>query len=464
MDNAKKAKKQYSNIKEKYPDSKKYNKHFTYEDRLWIEKVISDNRDPQTGAMTIMLKDIGGMMENDPSTISKEVKLHRFFHKRNTYMDFKLINSLCKNFEECTKKTNCIYKNSLDKLRMPCINECSDFEELICPYLKKFPWVCNGCPNVKKCRLNKYFYHAKFAQDNYEKKLVESRTGINLTPEQFMTLDNIVSPAVTDKKQPIMHIYKANEKDIPVSVRTVYNYVKLGFLSAKPIDLRRAVKYKPRYKSKQSKAVFRQIKIGRTYEDYTKYMNENHNVSVVEMDTVESANKSAYLLTLHFINSNLQLAYILPTKEAAGVVAVFDDLEEKLGTEAFKQIFQVILTDNGTEFSNPKGIETNSNTGEIRSKVFFCHPYSSFEKGACEKNHEFIRYFFPKKFDFKDYTQNQIDLMMSHINSTIRDKFKSCPIDIFTSINGKDILDKLNIHKIEPNEVILDKKVLDEIK
>ena len=65
-----------TNTKIKYVDSKNYNKHFSLDDRIKIQKIISEHRD-EIGKLTIMLKDVGNMLQNDPSTISKEVKLHR---------------------------------------------------------------------------------------------------------------------------------------------------------------------------------------------------------------------------------------------------------------------------------------------------------------------------------------------------------------------------------------------------
>ena len=70
------------NTKVKYTNSKRYQKHFTLDDRIMIQKIITEHRDKE-GKLTILLKDIGNMLENDPSSISKEVKLHRIFKGRN---------------------------------------------------------------------------------------------------------------------------------------------------------------------------------------------------------------------------------------------------------------------------------------------------------------------------------------------------------------------------------------------
>ena len=88
------------NTKIKYTESDKYQKHFTLDDRITIQKIITEHRD-ENGKLTILLKDIGNMMENDPSTISKEVKLHRLFKGRNSSQQLGIYNSICDKYKEC---------------------------------------------------------------------------------------------------------------------------------------------------------------------------------------------------------------------------------------------------------------------------------------------------------------------------------------------------------------------------
>ena len=115
----------------------------------------------------------------------------------------------------------------------------------------------------------------------------------------------------------------------------------------------------------------------------------------------------------------------------------------------------MILTDNGTEFSDPEAIKFEPETGELRSHVFFCHPYASYEKPHCERNHEYIRYFSPKGTVFDFFNQELVNLMMSHINSTKRPSVKGTPYDFMILAFGKDVLDLLKIKKIDSNMVIL---------
>ena len=166
------------NTKVKYIDSPNYQKHFTLDDRIKIQKIISEHRD-DSGKLTIMLKDIGNMLSNDPSTISKEVKLHRIFKNHSDDKRLGAYNAICSKFKEC-KKNACIeyYPHMLLKNYCKCIDRCKDYEEYVCPHLKKFPWVCNGCPKATGCHLNKYYYYADCADKDYKLTLKETNRSL----------------------------------------------------------------------------------------------------------------------------------------------------------------------------------------------------------------------------------------------------------------------------------------------
>lgn len=438
------------NIKTKYTDSNNYQKHFTLDDRIMIQKIITEHRD-DNGFMSIKLKDIGNILQKDPSSISKEVKLHRIKKERKDYFAYKFLNSICENYSKCN--TCAPNSNKFLKSYSKCIMSCNEFKELVCPHLKKFPWVCNGCKKSQKCHLNKYYYYSDIANKEYKLVLSESREGINLTLDEFKILDHTVSTYVL-AGQPIYHIFSSN--DLPVSERTIYNYFEKGYLTAKNIDLRRKVTYKKRKERKLDKTILRKIKQGRTYEDYLNYIKSNPEASIVEMDTViSSGDSNKALLTLHFVKYHFQLAYLLEAKDVINITNTINSICDEIGIDNFKMLFEVILTDNGKEFSDPEAIEVEPKTGEIRSKIFFCHAYSSYEKGHCEKNHEYIRYILPKGTSFSFLTQDKCNLMMSHINSTIRPSVKGSPYDFMALSYGTEVLDLLKIKKIDSKEVTL---------
>ncbi len=437
----------------------KYNKHTTLDDRIKIQKIITEHRNDD-GSLSLKLVDIANMLEKDPSTISKEVKLHRIESQPKDTMQIQTLNKTCKHFEECTlvDHINPYGVSAFCKNTFACIKTCKSFEKAACPNTKKFPWVCNGCPKIKKCQFTKYLYYGDQAQKDYEETLVECRQGIDMTSDEFKILDHTVSTLIR-KGQPIAHICLTNK--LGVSERTIYNYINNGFLSAKRHETRRMVRYKKRYKHKISKADMKRLKEGRSYEDYLQFQWMHPELSIVQMDTVEGTKDSTKrLLTLHFLQTNFQLAILMPDGEKESVNKVINDIYAALGKELFMNMFSIILTDNGVEFADPIAIEFDPATGEKRTNLFFCHAYHSYEKGSCEKNHEYIRYVLPKGTSFAFLTEEKALLMMSHVNSTVRPSFKRSPYELMEFMYGTDVIDKFQIKKIDPQDIILKPELL----
>ena len=130
-------------------------------------------------------------------------------------------------------------------------------------------------------------------------------------------------------------------------------------------------------------------KVGHFYEDYLRYIEENDTFTV-EMDCVEgNAEGHKVLLTFTFRKTNLMLIFLLENQTQEEVLKVFAWLEAKLGTARFKKLFEVILTDGGSEFADRIGMETSTDGKTQRTIVFYCDPYSFWQKGCCEKNHEY---------------------------------------------------------------------------
>ena len=140
--------------------------------------------------------------------------------------------------------------------------------------------------------------------------------------------------------------------------------------------MRRRVRYKVRKKPTRVSLSAREFRIGRNYDDFQKLLKENPSLPVVEMDTVEGSKKngSKVFLTMLFRNCSLMIIFLLEEKTQTCVTEVFDLLTRLLGIDAFRELFQVILTDNGTEFQNPVWLESTED-GEMRTKVYFCNPY-----------------------------------------------------------------------------------------
>lgn len=120
----------------------------------------------------------------------------------------------------------------------------------------------------------------------------------------------------------------------------------------------------------------------------------------------------------------------LTLDEREYIERVFNMLEYELGNELFEKTFPIILTDNGAEFGNPLSLEFNEE-GIGRTRIFYCNPRASYQKGMLEKNHKFIRYVLPNGTPFERLLQTDINLMINHINSLERASLNwFSPIDV----------------------------------
>lgn len=159
--------------------------------------------------------------------------------------------------------------------------------------------------------------------------------------------------------------------------------------------------YKQRKRKTTASLKDRSFRKDRSYKEFLEYIAANKSVYVVEMDTVEGAKgTSPCFLTMFFRNCSLMLMFLLEEQTQKEVTRIFDHLTELLGIELFQKLFEVILTDNGHEFQDRQSLEYSKN-GEVRTRIYYCDPNRSDQKGALEKNHEYIRYVLPKGTSFE---------------------------------------------------------------
>ena len=420
-------------------------KHLTLDDRIVIEKGLDQKSS---------LRSIAARLGKDPSTLSKEIKKHRSFQEHNHFNEPK---NKCALAANCKKKNICeIYApvcKRLCRFCNHCNSHCKDFfpRSYHCDKLDKAPFVCNGCPQKSSCRLDKAFYRAATAHRQYKTVLVESRSGINISPQNLVRLDELVSPLILQGHSPYMILQ--NHPEIHCSEKTLYNYIESGALSVKNIDLPKKVKYKIR---SSSEAVDKAIYEGRTYKDFQSFLREFPDTRVTEMDTVLGCEGSRkVLLTFHFDSCSFMMAYLLDSKDACQIKAVFDSIEQAIGTFSFSIAFSLILTDRGGEFQKPDALECGQDNF-VRTSIYYCDPMCSWQKPHCEKNHEYIRKVCPKGTSFDDYSQKDIQLMMSHINSTPRQSLGGLsPMALAKLMLPPELLDFFGLTEIPADEILL---------
>ena len=405
-------------------------------------------------------REIGRNLGKDCTTISKEVRYHFVERKSGAWGQAYNACSLrigCKKSLLC-KNQNC--KAKMCSFCSICNDFCTSFIEEKCKKLYKPPYVCNGCENLRKCPLRKKLYISKNAQEEYEYIRSEARSGIAITESELSHLDQILTPLIK-KGQSLHHICVNNADSIMYSEKTLYNYIDSGLIAACNIDLPRKVKYRPRKKPGLIHKVDRKCRIGRKYDDFKNFMEANNNPLVVQMDSVIGRKSGKVLLTLHFVKAEFMLAFLRDTNDSQSVLDVFDSLNELLEIDIFKKLFPVLLGDNGSEFSNPIAIECDRTTGEIRTNVFYCDPCASFQKGSAEKNHEEIRKVLPQGTSFDNLKQEDINIMMNHINSYSRQNLNDkTPYDTFKFLFGEETIKKLGSTLIPPNEICLKPRLL----
>ena len=414
-----------------------------FEDRVKLEVYINDG---------LKATEISKKLKCSKQAIYREIQRNTVKQKRVSF-----------NGNKCTLMKNCPIGYERTKF---CSKQCKYFQQYECPRLQKFPFTCNGCHNKNCCKSSiTIFYNSNHAQNLATKRLKETRMGIRISQEDFEQINEIVSPLVKDKKQSLRHIL-ATHTEIDVDERTLRNWIDKGYMDAKPIDLPRKVAFKPKKEYIHRITKPTAIILGRSYRDYREFIKENPELLTCQIDTLEGKKTDINkVLTIHFPSIHFQYGVLIKNINQQKVNDYFINIRENIGINMWKKIFPIILTDNGIEFNDLYQIENEHENGEHITNVFYCNPYCSSQKGACEKNHEFFRYIEPKYTSLDHLTQEKINLIFSNINSVFRTSLNGVrPIDLAEIVLGKEFLQIIGIKKIEPDEVNLTQSLTKKIK
>lgn len=163
------------------------------------------------------------------------------------------------------------------------------------------------------------------------------------------------------------------------SERTLYSYVNQGLLSARNIDMPRTVRMHPRKNKKRNLKVDKACHIGRTWEEFQSYLQEHPNAVIRQLDSVEGVRGEKVLLTIHFVQQELQLAFLWDANDSQSVIDIFEKIYLELRPDVFIRLFPILLADNGSEFSNPKAIKFDKQ-GNQRTQMYYCDPSASFQR------------------------------------------------------------------------------------
>jgi len=367
---------------------------------------------------------IGNAINVDRTTISKEIRRNRII-RHNLFLPFN--------------------KHGIDKAT----NNCQK--------LSKPPYCCNSCENKNSCSKFHLYYNSKEAQKHYETNLTESRSGINATSDEINIINKNIVPLIKNKKQSVNQVFINHPDILHISKTTFYKYVNEEIILLSNLDLPRKVKYKKR-KNKNNKKNKRDfsILIGRKYEDYITKIEVEKKLHTWQLDTVIGTNKdSKCLMTFLLVETNFMIIRLLDKKDITNVDNEFTALKKTLGIELYKEMINIILTDNGIEFYDPIHMEFDLDTGEKLCNVYYCHPNSPEEKPELEKNHEYIRYVLPKKISFQNLTKEDIKKLEDNINNIPRDILGNKTPYELTKEKYPTLIKKLNSKYIKPDDVTL---------
>jgi len=426
------------------------NKHLTDLDRQEIEHGLRHG---------LSLKKIAAKIGKHHSTVAREICTRSV--KSNKGASGRITNRClsrrsCDKYQLCMDKPDCLRRCSTCSR---CNSVCREFREEVCAKLATPPYVCNGCGQEARCVLHKRFYLHRVAQQNYRELLVGAREGANITEAELLALDAVVSPLIR-QGQSVHHILTHHPDRFDLHEKTVYRYIAGGLLRAKNGDMPRVCSLKPRRRKPVEHKVDTKCRLGRTYPDFQALMAATPDARVVEMDSLIGRVGGKVLLTLLFRDSRLMLAFLRDRNDSQSVIDLFEQIWKQAGPDLFRRLFPILLTDNGSEFSNPRALE-EAPDGTPRTRLFYCDPCASWQKGCVERNHEFLRLVLPKGTSFDNLTQTQVNTVLSHVNSYSRPALNDkAPFDLFAFTYGVDLLTQLGQERIPANRIVLKPSLL----
>lgn len=381
-----------------------YFKHVTFEDRVKLQFLLETSENPK-------LKDISKRINMTASTISRELK-------RSTVAT-------------PGKRSHYILR--------------SDYEQR-CPRTMRFPFCCNGCLKLLSCSRDLYLYDAYGASQNAKRRLSESRRRNDKKQAHIEAINRLLTPQILGKQS--IEVALLSHKKILPSASTIRRYCNQGLLNFRNIDLPRTVRFRVRREYKTDKRhVGVRLLFNRLYSDYLTWMKEGDHQRV-EIDTIiGQLTDSKCLLTIYDPKTKMQFGFLVK-KQAQAVNKILLDFYDKCQISS-TNLFDVILTDNGSEFQGLPLIESEEETGLLRFKAFYCDPYRSNQKGACERNHALIRRLYEKGRSMDGLLPEDVIRIFSLANSYPRKSlgFHS-PIELFKRKHGNELLGLLGYQEI----------------
>jgi IS30 family transposase len=410
------------------------NTHLTLEQRKIIQAGIEND-----STKSAIARNIG----KDATTVAKEIRKHRKLKPRNIFNR----PVLCAKMKTCVKK--------------PCVKKCDLHEEPKCNRRDKSPGACNKCIEIGKCNMDRYFYYAVAADEEYRRDLVDFREGINLTTKERDAIGETISPLLKNGQS--VHQILSAHSEISQCERTIYYYIESGVFKDFGVDnfsLKEQVNRKlfnKKYKKRKEPANYE----GRRHADFLRFMEDNPDTPIVEMDTVYNNPSGPYIQTFQFVNTTFMVGFIHTAKTSECMASGVNVLQTNLGPIWFPKLIVLLLTDRGREFEKYQLFEVGPD-GNPRLCIFYCDPMQSSQKSHVENNHNYVRDIIPNSYPLDNLTQADINLMFCHINSTPRKSLgDKTPYEMFCFIhNGTEAAHAMNIYEVKRDDVVLNPSLI----
>lgn len=426
-------------------------RRLSYGDRKLIEEMIGYGG---------KLRDIADELDCDPTAVSREIRRNRTRLGKVGKSRFRII--ACQRFERCERRGLCgggCARRCRSCPDVRCDEVCPDFAEFDCARCRRFPHVCNGCRLLNRCPKERWVYRARDANKLAVSRASESRRGVDLDAPGLRELAGVVVPLLRRGQSP--KVIAVSHRELGVSASTLYRYIDGGLIEgACNMALPRKVRFKKRRRKSRERSPRRDL-TGRDWQAFCELPEELRAVCK-EMDTVIGRPGGKCLLTFCLRDLDIFYARLIDSKEADSVVGALDDMEMMAvdGMVVGELGVMVVLTDNGGEFDHFEDMERScyvpDGESERRMSVYYCEPYASWQKPHIENAHTLLRRVLPKGTSFDGLTQEDVDLICSHINSYPREELGwRTPFDLLPEWGQENLLPAFGLRVVPADEVNL---------
>ena len=266
-------------------------------------------------------------------------------------------------------------------------------------------------------------YCPETAQRKYQENLQAKGPDLKIGNDHDLA-EYIENKIINDHYSPAAALAKIKEEgrifSVEISEWTLYSYITKGvFRRLTNKDLPMRGKKKNTYRRVREA----RLPSGDSIENREESVSRCEDVGHWEMDTVVSSKKSKKrLLVLTERMTRFELIELMKDGTTASVVAALDRLERRFGARRFQEMFKTITTDNGSEFADCAGMEASCERARARTHIYYCHPYSAYERGSNEVGNRMIRRRLPKGTDFSKLTRRTVKEIEAWMNDYPRER------------------------------------------